>query len=126
MKSFAEFMTEAAFLMRKTGENLVTHKNKKGRAGFPGRPDEHKKIQVGGELGSSNPTRHAKAFGNLKKLMREPMKAKDAVKHLSKHVDHAPMFDNISDIAKDKPETDVRPLVKDHLRKAGLKNTHLL
>jgi hypothetical protein len=98
MKSFSEFMTEAAFLMRKTGENLVTQKNKSGRAGFPGGFGKHEKVNVGGELGSSNPTRHAKAFGGLKKLMRDRVEAKDAVKHLSKHVDHKPMFDEIGAI----------------------------
>ena len=126
MKSFSEFMTEAAFLMRKTGENLVTHKNKSGRAGFPGGFGKHEKVNVGGELGSSNPTRHAKAFGGLKKLMRDRVEAKDAVKHLSKHVDHKPMFDEIEAIASDKPNSDVRNVVKHHLRKAGMKNTHLL
>jgi hypothetical protein len=126
MKSFSEFMTEAAFLMRKTGENLVTQKNKTGRAGFPGGFGKHEKIEVGGELGSSNPTRHAKAFGGLKKLMRDRVAAKDAVKHISKHVDHKPMNDEIEAIAKDRPDTDVRNVIKHHLRKAGMKNTHLL
>ena len=126
MKSFSEFMTEAAFLMRKTGENLVTQKNKSGRPGFPGGFGKHEKVNVGGELGSSNPTRHAKAFGGLKKLMRSRVEARDAVKHISKHVDHKPMNDEIEAIAKDKPDTDVRPIIKHHLRKAGLTNTHLL
>lgn len=126
MKSFTEFMTEAAFLMRKTGENLVTHKNKTGRAGFPGGFGKHEKIEVGGELGSSNPTRHAKAFGGLKKLMRNRVEAKDAVKHISKHVDHKPLNDEITAIAKDNPTADVRNVIKHHLRRAGMKNTHLL
>lgn len=126
MKSFTEFMTEAAFLMRKTGENLVTHKNKTGRAGFPGGFGKHEKIEVGGELGSSNPTRHAKAFGGLKKLMRNRVEAKDAIKHISKHVDHKPLNDEITAIAKDNPTADVRNVIKHHLRRAGMKNTHLL
>ena len=126
MKSFSEFMTEAAFLMRKTGENLVTDKNKSGRAGFPGGFGKHEKIDVGGELGSSNPTRHAKAFGGLKKLMRNRVEAKDAVKHISKHVDHKPLNDEIDTIAKDNPTADVRNVIKHHLRRAGMKNTHLL
>ena len=119
-------MTEAAFLMRKTGENLVTQKNKSGRPGFPGGFGKHEKVNVGGELGSSNPTRHAKAFGGLKKLMRNRVEARDAVKHISKHVDHKPLNDEIEAIAKDKPDTDVRNVIKSHLRKAGMKNTHLL
>lgn len=126
MKSFAEFMTEAAFLMRKTGENLVTHKNKTGRPGFPGGFGKHEKVNVGGELGSSNPTRHAKAFGGLKKLMRNRVEARDAVKQISKHVDHKPLNDEIEAIAKDKPDADVRNVIKHHLRRAGMKNTHLL
>ena len=126
MKTFSEFMTEAAFLMRKTGENLVTDKNKSGRAGFPGGFGKHEKIDVGGELGSSNPTRHAKAFGGLKKLMRNRVEAKDAVKHISKHVDHKPLNDEIEAIAKDHPTADVRNTIKHHLRRAGMKNTHLL
>lgn len=126
MKSFTEFMTEAAFLMRKTGENLVTQKNKTGRAGFPGGFGKHEKIEVGGELGSSNPTRHAKAFGGLKKLMRNRVEAKDAIKHISKHVDHKPLNDEITAIAKDNPTADVRNVIKHHLRRAGMKNTHLL
>ena len=126
MKSFSEFMTEAAFLMRKTGENLVTQKNKSGRPGFPGGFGKHEKVNVGGELGSSNPTRHAKAFGGLKKLMRNRVEARDAVKHISKHVDHKPLNDEIEAIAKDRPDTDVRSVIKSHLRNAGMKNTHLL
>ena len=126
MKSFSEFMTEAAFLMRKTGENLVTQKNKSGRAGFPGGFGKHEKVNVGGELGSSNPTRHAKAFGGLKVLMRNRVPAKDAVKLISKHVDHKPLNDELETIAKDRPDTDVRNVIKHHLRKAGMKNTHLL
>jgi hypothetical protein len=126
MKSFSEFMTEAAFLMRKTGENLVTQKNKSGRPGFPGGFGKHEKVNVGGELGSSNPTRHAKAFGGLKKLMRNRVEARDAVKQISKHVDHKPLNDEIETIAKDKPDADVRPIIKHHLRRAGLTNTHLL
>jgi len=126
MKSFSEFMTEAAFLMRKTGENLVTQKNKSGRPGFPGGFGKHEKVNVGGELGSSNPTRHAKAFGGLKKLMRNRVPARDAVKLISKYVDHKPLNDEIEAIAKDRPDTDVRNIIKHHLRKAGMKNTHLL
>lgn len=126
MKSFTEFMTEAAFLMRKTGENLVTQKNKSGRTGFPGGFGKHEKLDVGGELGSSNPTRHAKAFGGLKKLMRDRVEAKDALKHITKHVDHKPLNDEIEAIAKDNPNSDVRNVIKHHLRKAGMKNTHLL
>jgi len=91
MKSFSEFMTEAAFLMRKTGENLVTQKNKSGRPG-----------------------------------LRDRVEAKDAVKQISKHVDHKPLNDEIEAIASDKPNSDVRNVIKHHLRKAGLTNTHLL
>lgn len=126
MKSFSEFMTEAAFLMRKTGKHFVTQKNKSGRPGFPGGFGPHEKIEVGGELGSSNPTRHAKAFGALKKLMRNRVEAKDALKHISKHVDHKPLNDDIAAIAKDNPDSDVRNVIKHHLRRAGMKNTHLL
>ena len=130
MKLFSEFMTEAAlnaFLTRKTGKNLVTQKNKTGRRGFPGQLGvKHEKVNVGGELGSSNPTRHAKAFGGLKKLMRDRVEAKDAVKQISKHVDHKPLNDEIGAIASDKPNSDVRNVIKYHLRKAGLTTTHLL
>jgi len=118
MKSFSEFMTEAA---------LVTQKNKTGRRGFPGQLGvKHEKVNVGGELGSSNPTRHAKAFGGLKVLMRNRVPAKDAVKLISKHVDHKPLNDELETIAKDRPDSDVRNVIKHHLRKAGLTNTHLL
>ena len=130
MKLFSEFMTEAAlnaFLTRKTGKNLVTQKNKTGRRGFPGQLGvKHEKVNVGGELGSSNPTRHAKAFGALKVLMHNRVPAKDAVKLISKHVDHKPLNDELETIAKDRPDSDVRNIIKHHLRKAGLTTTHLL
>jgi len=130
MKSFSEFMTEAAlnaFFMRGTGENLVTQKNKTGRRGFPGQLGvKHEKVNVGGELGSSNPTRHAKAFGALKVLMRNRVPARDAVKLISKHVDHKPLNDELGKIAERTPDADVRPIIKHHLHKAGLTNTHLL
>ncbi len=60
------------------------------------------------------------------KLMRDRVPARDAVKHISKHVDHKPLNDEIEAIAKDRPDTDVRNVIKHHLRKAGMKNTHLL
>ena len=130
MKLFSDFMTEARLhsLMRRAGDNLIAQKNMSGRptvlpkGGF----GKHEKVNVGGKLGSSNPTHYVKAFGGLKKLMRDRVEAKDAVKHLSKHVDHKPMFDEINAIASDKPNSDVRNVIKHHLRKAGMKNTHLL
>ena len=130
MKLFSEFMTEVRShsSMRRAGENLVAQKNMSGRptvlpkGGF----GKFEKVNVGGELGSSNPTRHAKAFGGLKVLMRNRVPAKDAVKHISKHVDHKSLNDEIEAIAKDRPDSDVRNIVKHHLRKAGMKNTHLL
>lgn len=121
-------MTEAKVLMRRAGDNLVAHKNKSGRptvlpkSGF----GKHEKVNVGGKLGSSNPTHYVKAFGGLKVLMRNRVPAKDAVKNISKHVDHKPLNDKIDAIAKDRPDSDVRPIIKSELRKAGLRATHLL
>jgi len=132
MKSFSEFMTEARghSLMRRAGDknHQVAHKNESGRETIlpKGGFGKHEKVNVGGKLGSSNPAHYVKAFGGLKVLMRNRVPAKDAVKHISKHVDHKPLNDKIATIAKDKPDADVRPIIKDELRKAGLRATHLL
>ena len=65
---------------------------------------------------SSNPVRKAKAVGHVRRLMREPLRAKEASEKLKKHVDDQKLHSDISHFAEKDPHVDVRPVVKQRLK----------
>ena len=77
------------------------------------------KIPVEGELGSSNPTRALKALGQLKILFRSSVHSVEAVQKLSPIFKDAKLFKEIQDVAKDRPDSDIRNLVKFRLKQLG-------
>lgn len=86
----------------------------------------YEKINVQGELGSSNPTRFLKALGSLKIAFRSPIKAGEAVSVLGKVFQDKELFAHIEKVAKDRPNSDIRQIVVARLRQLGFTQSKFL
>lgn len=70
-----------------------------------------------------NPVIAKKHRGQLRNLLKEPIKAGEAREVLGKLTNHGPLLKDIDHAAKNYPESDVRPLIKTHIRR--LKIPHM-
>lgn len=82
----------------------------------------HVKIDVQGDLGSTNPTRYYKALGQLKVLMRNRIPAAGATDKLAKFFVDGKLFDQIESFVGKSPDADVRPLIKKRMKELHLKD----
>jgi len=57
----------------------------------------------------------------LKKLLSKPLKAKDASDKLYDLIGDDQMADDLDDYAEREPNDDVRPMVKSHMKRLGIK-----
>ena len=62
----------------------------------------------------------------LKKLLSKPLKAKEATDKLYDLIGDDEMFDDIDDYAEREPNDDVRPMVKSHMKRLGIKEDTIL
>jgi hypothetical protein len=69
---------------------------------------------------SSNPVRKAKAVGHLKRLLREPLRAKDAHAKIKKHADDEKLLSNIKHFHSTAPDSDVRPVLKKRMKELNI------
>jgi len=60
----------------------------------------------------------------LKKLLSKPLKAKEATDKLYDLIGDDEMFDDIDDYAEREPNDDVRPMVKSHMKRLGIKENY--
>jgi len=65
---------------------------------------------------SSNPTKQRSAAGHLKRLLREPLRAKDAHDKIKKHADDHKLLGDIRHFSTQAPEADVRPVLKKRMK----------
>jgi hypothetical protein len=70
---------------------------------------------------STNPLIRDKAIGGLRIMMKEPIRAHEAAKKLSKFTDHVPLHKSIEPFSKSHPDSDVRPIVKTHMKRLGVR-----
>lgn len=63
------------------------------------------------------------ARGKLRNELKNSIKASDAEQLLSKYTDHEPLLNDIRHAAKNYPESDVRPIVRSHIKR--LKIPHM-
>ena len=69
---------------------------------------------------SSNPVKQAKAAGHLKRLLREPLAAKDAHHKIKKHADDPKLLAHLHHFASTSPDTDVRPVLKKRMKELSV------
>jgi hypothetical protein len=69
-----------------------------------------------GGIFSSNPVRHGRAVGHLRRLMRQPLKAHEAHEKVKPHAHDVRLLNDIKHFAGKDPHVDVRPLVKKRMR----------
>ena len=62
----------------------------------------------------------------LKKLLSKPLKAKDATDKLYALIGDDEMFDDLDDYSDREPNDDVRPMVKSHMKRLGIKEDTIL
>jgi hypothetical protein len=62
----------------------------------------------------------------LKKLLSKPLKAKDATDKLYALIGDDDMFDDLDDYSDREPNDDVRPMVKSHMKRLGIKEDTIL
>ena len=60
----------------------------------------------------------------LKKLLSKPLKAKEATDKLYDLIGDDEMFDDLDDYAEREPNDDVRPMVKSHMKRLGIKENY--
>lgn len=84
--------------------------------------EQHIKIEVEGDLGSSNPTRYYKALGSLKVLMRDRIPAESATDKLARIFVDGKLFDQIQTFSVKDPDADIRPLIKKRMKELHLKD----
>lgn len=70
-----------------------------------------------------NPKLARDARGKLRNELKNPIKASGSVELLSKYTDHEPLLKDLKHAAENYPESDVRPIVKTHIRR--LKIPHM-
>lgn len=70
-----------------------------------------------------NPKIARGARGKLRAELKNTIKASDAEQLLSKYTDHEPLLNDIRHAAKNYPDSDVRPIIKTHIRR--LKIPHM-
>ena len=57
----------------------------------------------------------------LRKVLRRPIKAKDAEKVMSQHIGDDELYDEFYELEKDDPNQDVRPLIRNRMKELGIK-----
>ena len=67
-----------------------------------------------------------KGRAGLKKLMKKPIKAKDAVDAIDPYIGDDEMFDDFEDLEKDDPNQDVRPTIKAAMKRLGIKEDNTI
>lgn len=75
-----------------------------------------------GEVFSSNPHRSAASVGHLRKLMNNPILAKSASRVVTKHAQDKRLLDMLDHFARHAPDADVRPIIKQFLRKHNVRH----
>lgn len=75
---------------------------------------------VGG-IFSSNPIKKEKSVGEVRKLMRDPLKASEAHAKLTAHAFDGKLFDQIASFANMDASADVRPVVRKRMKELGIK-----
>ena len=78
--------------------------------------DQYIQGQLEESIFSSNPTKQRTAAGHLKRLLREPLRAKDAHDKIKKHADDAKLLGDIRHFSTQAPEADVRPVLKKRMK----------
>lgn len=69
---------------------------------------------------SSNPAKQRAAAGHLRRLMREPLRAKDAHEKVKKHADDPKMIQHLHHLSTHAPEADVRPILKKRMKELNV------
>ena len=67
-----------------------------------------------------------KGRAGLKKLLKKPVKAKDAVDAIHDFIGDDELFDDFADLEKDDPNQDVRPTIKAAMRRLDIKEETVL
>ena len=67
-----------------------------------------------------------KGRAGLKKLMKKPIKAKDAVDAIDPYIGDDELFDDFADLEKDDPNQDVRPTIKAAMKRLGIKEDNTI
>jgi hypothetical protein len=62
----------------------------------------------------------------LRKVLRKPIKAKDAEKVMSPHIGDDSLYDEFYELEKDDPNQDVRPLIRNRMKELGIKEETVL
>ncbi|SVB51656.1 uncharacterized protein METZ01_LOCUS204510 [marine metagenome] len=62
----------------------------------------------------------------LRKLLKKPVKAKDAVDSIDAYIGDDELFDDFADLEKDDPNQDVRPTIKAAMKRLGIKEDTIL
>ena len=57
----------------------------------------------------------------LRKVLRRPIKAKDAETVMSQHIGDDELYDEFYELEKDDPNQDVRPLIRNRMKELGIK-----
>lgn len=88
--------------------------------GFVDYLNEQSELQGG--LHSRNPMKARKAAGELRAEMRNKIPASHAERLISKYSNHPSLAKELMNAKEKYPEADVRPILKTHIRKMGIKH----
>lgn len=88
--------------------------------GFVDYLNEESNLQGG--LHSKNPMKARKAAGELRAEMRNKIPASHAERLISKYSNHPSLAKELMNAKEKYPEADVRPILKTHIRKMGIKH----
>lgn len=79
------------------------------------------KLAQQGEIFSENPLRAGRAVGEVRKLMRTPLLAKEAQEKLHKHAHDEKLFTSLRLAKHHSPDADIRPIVISRMRELNIR-----
>ena len=67
-----------------------------------------------------------KGRAGLKKLMKKPIKAKDAIDAIDPYIGDDELFDDLGELDDEDPNQDVRPTIKAAMKRLGIKEDNTI